>query len=287
MRTPFKGSDYYSLEINSIYKRIEKAYLDAIIPEISMHKTRAMIGDSSISEVETFDPDGVQLFYQHLADMLEGWAFSGISQSTTEDLHRLYCYFTKENTSYHISAYFGIQFHALPYYKIDKRVIEIQMELAKVAEQSLSLSKDIANKADRALKLKLDGMGYNNLETQELFAKMFEDEKLVKELDEHASTIEGQFPQFIAIRNRQNELFSELNSLVVKLYHISPVLIDYNRLMQGEEGATVYFDIETINNKRKFKREANFDSSKILKLEADKVICDLGQILETLQKILQ
>ena len=32
--------------------------------------------------------------------------------------------------------------------------------------------------------------------------------------------------------------------MIIKVYQISPILIDYNRLMQGEEGIIVYFDIE-------------------------------------------
>jgi hypothetical protein len=35
-----------------------------------------------------------------------------------------------------------------------------------------------------------------------------------------------------------------LNNLIIKAYQVSPILIDYNRLMQGEEGIIVYFDIE-------------------------------------------
>ena len=282
MRTPFKGSDYYSRKINSVYEKIEKAYLEAITPRFSMHKTKAMLGDSTVTEVETFDLHEVQGFYQSLANALEGWVFSGISGSTTEDMHRLYCNFAKENRSYYINGYFGIQFHALPYYKIDRKVIEIQAELAKIADNSLSASRDIAEIADMALKLKLESMGYANLETHELFAKMFEDDKLVKELNEHASIIESQFPQFKAVNKRQNELISELNSLLIELYHISPVLIDYNRLMQGEEGITTYFDIEAINNKKAIKRQSHFDTSKISKKEADMVSGELEQVLKAL-----
>jgi hypothetical protein len=39
-------------------------------------------------------------------------------------------------------------------------------------------------------------------------------------------------------------LIYELENLVMNVYQVSPILIDYNKLMQGEEGIIVYFDIE-------------------------------------------
>ena len=44
------------------------------------------------------------------------------------------------------------------------------------------------------------------------------------------------------------ELNDHYNYIV---YRITPVKIDYNRLIQGEEGVISYFDIEVIKNKKK------------------------------------
>ena len=49
---------------------------------------------------------------------------------------------------------------------------------------------------------------------------------------------------------------SELNNLLIKFYQTSPVLIDYNRLMQGEEGITNYFDIEVIEEQEDEKKKS-------------------------------
>ena len=55
-----------------------------------------------------------------------------------------------------------------------------------------------------------------------------------------------------------------------KFYQTSPVLIDYNRLMQGEEGITNYFDIEVIKKNKKMKRrEAFIDTIKMPKEAKD------------------
>ena len=48
----------------------------------------------------------------------------------------MYCQFTQDVGKYHLHGYFGIQFHALPYYRVNKRVIEIQKELVEVANKA-------------------------------------------------------------------------------------------------------------------------------------------------------
>lgn len=284
MRTPFKGSDYFCEQVNAAFEKVEKTYLEAIAPAIAMRKANAMLGDGTVAEVDTFEPQDVRVFYQRLANMLKGWVFSGISKSATEDLHRLYCQFTKDAGRYYIYGYFGIQYHALPYYKVDRRVIEIQKELAKIADDATLVFKNMTGAANKMLEAELQKKGYASMEFQELFSKMFDDEKLVEELDKKATAVESQFPEFDAMGKRKSELFAELNNLLIELYQTSQVLIDYNRLMQGEEGVTTYFDIEVIKNKKTKKREAFLDTPKIARQEADAISAELGQIAKALQK---
>ena len=284
VRSPLKGDDYFCKEVNTTAQQVEQAYLETIGPAIVMQKTGAMLGDGTVTQAETFDPKNVQMFYQRLERSIEGWAFSGVLNSATEDLHRLYCQFTREVGRYYISGYFGLQFHALPYYKVDKRVIEIQKELAKIADEATTVFKNMTGAADRALASELEKRGYAAMEFQELFSKMFDDEKLVQELDEKASAVESQFPEFEEMGNKKNRLFAELNDLLVELYQTSPVIIDYNRLMQGEEGVTNYFDIELIKNQKTRSREPYLDTQKIKKETADLVAGELGIFVKALQK---
>jgi hypothetical protein len=284
VRAPLKGDDYFCRQVNVAAQKVEHAYLEAIGPATAMRKTSAMLGDGTVTQADTFDPQNVQAFYQRMANSLKGWTFSGILKSATEDLHRLYCQFTKEAGKYHISGYFGVQFHVLPYYRVDKRVIEIQKELAKIADDATSVFKNMTGAADKALAAELEKHGYASLEFQELFTKMFDDEKLVQELDEKASAVESQFPEFEEMGRRKTRLFAELNDLLIELYQTSPVLIDYNRLMQGEEGVTSYFDIEVVKNKKTKAREAFLDTPKIKKDDADLVAAELGSFGKALKK---
>ena len=286
VRAPLKGDDYFCRQVNAAAEKVQEAYLEAIKPAIAMHQANAMLGDGTVTQAGTFDPQNVQNFYHQLANTLEDWTFSGIMKSATEDLHRLYSQFTKETGKFYISAYFGTQFHVLPYYKVDKRLIEIQKELSKIADKATSVLSMMTSTADRVLSAELEKRGYTNLEFEELFAKMFDDEKLVEELNKKAAAVESQFPQFEETRNKESKLFLELNDLIMKLYQTSPVLIDYNRLMQGEEGVTNYFDVEVINkNKKMKKKEAFLDTIKMPKESADLVTGELGKVADALSKL--
>ena len=285
MRTPIKGDDYFCKEVNSAAEKVQEAFLEAIKPAITMRQARGMLGDSTIAQADTFDPQNVHNFLHQLGNALEGWTFSGILKSATEDVHRLYSTFTKQGDRFYISAYFGIQFHVLLYYRVERRVVDIQKELAKIDQSAAFNLSKMTDAADRVLATDLEKRGYINLGFDELFVRMFEDERLIEELKEKAAIVESQFPQLIESHSKKNKLLTELNDLIVNFYHTLPVLIDHNRLMQGEEGITNYFDIEVLKNRKIKRREALFDTSKIRKEDADVVSLELSALEEALPKI--
>src|SRR5919106_3917463 len=286
VRAPLKGDDYFCRKVNASAEKVQEAFLEAIKSAITMSQANAMLGDGTITQADTFDPQNVQKFFQQLGKALEDWTFSGVLKSTTEDMHRLYTTVTKEADKFYISAYFGIQFHELPYYRVDRRVIEIQKELARIEGRATSVLSKMTDAANSVLATELEKRGYANLGFEELFAKMFDDEKLIEELNEKSAVVESQFSQVGVARDKVSELLSELNNLLIKFYQTSPVLIDYNRLMQGEEGITNYFDIEVIKkNKKMKKREAFIDTIKMPKEAADMLSGEMGALGETLRKL--
>ena len=286
VRAPLKGEDYFCRKVNASAEKVQEAFLEAVKSAITMSQANAMLGDGTITQADTFDPQNVQKFFQQLGNALEDWTFSGVLKSTTEDMHRLYSTFTKEADKFYVSAYFGIQFHELPYYRVDRRVIEIQKELATIEGRATSVLSKMTDAANTVLATELEKRGYANLGFEELFAKMFDDEKLIEELNEKSAVVESQFTQVGVARAKVSELLSELNNLLIKFYQTSPVLIDYNRLMQGEEGITNYFDIEVIKKNKKMKRrEAFIDTIKMPKEAADMLSGEIGALGETLRKL--
>ncbi len=285
MRTPLNGDDYFCKQVNASAEIVQRSYLEAVKPEITMHQTSAMLGDGTITQANTFDPDKVESFFQELANRLEDWTFEGNTIADTEDVHRIYTRFTKEIDKFFVSGYFGVQFHVLPYYKVDRRVIQIQKDLIEIEDNASSILNKMTGAANRVLTTELEKKGCANLEFENLFERMFHDEKLVEELIVKTTDVKNQFPQLDDANNKKNRLLLELHGLLTKTFTISPVLIDHNSLMQGEEGITNYFDIEIIHNKNKTKRrESIIETTKMSKNAADILSADLRSLAETLQK---
>jgi len=244
-----------------------------------------MLGDGTITQAGTFDLQNVENFFQRFGYALEGWTFSGILKSATEDMHRIYCTLTKETDKFYMSVYFGIQFHVLLYYRVDTQVIDIQKELMRIEETAASVSDNMTRTADKLLATELEKRGFKNLGFDELFVRMFEDDRLVEQLSEKTAVVEDQFLEFRDARTKKSELLSKLKTLLIEFYRTSPVLIDYNRLMQGEEGVTNYFDIEILKNKKTKRREAFLDTAKITEEATDKLSREVGAVEEVLHKI--
>ena len=89
MRLPLEGDDYFVREVNAAFESIREAYLKALKPHIIMKKVNVMLGDGSVVQSDTFEKHKVIFFYQQLIESLNGWITTGVSNSNTEDLHRL------------------------------------------------------------------------------------------------------------------------------------------------------------------------------------------------------
>jgi hypothetical protein len=285
MRFPIKEDDYFARECNFAFEIVKDKYLLAIKPQIEMKKVNAMLADGSVTQIDCFEPQRVNEFYQRLIGSLKGWSTTGTSRSNTDDLHRLYCQFIKEVGQYRMSGYFGIQFHVLPYYRIDKRVIEIQKELAQIADEGANTFRSMASRGNYIVQKELESIGYGQVEFEMLLEKLFEDESLVADLEKKASALENEFPEFEEMRHKKERLFSELNLLLMELSQISPVLIDHNKLTQGEEGVITYFDIERVKN-QKSKETDSFINTKIITKEVTgEVVSIFNDVANTLLEI--
>lgn len=285
MRLPLKGDDYFIREVNTAFESIREAYLNALKPQVIMKKVNVMLGDGSVVQSDTFEKHKVILFYQQMIKSLKGWVTTGVSNSNTDDLNRLYCNIAQEVGKYNIHGYFGIQFHALPYYKVDKRVIEIQKELSQLAGNATNTLHSIANKGNEIIRKELEKIGYTEIGFEELLSKLFEDQKLIEDLGVKASMVEQEFPEFEDMHKRKTKLFAELNDLLVELNQTSSVLIDYNKLMQGEEGIVTYFEIETIRNKRTKERDFYINTKRVSKESTEQIVSKFNHVVKVFQTI--
>ena len=191
------------------------------------------------------------MFYEMLSRNLKNWSSEGIEKTDTDDLRRLHVLFTTSIEKYSLSCYFGMQYHALPFYKLDNRIKDIQTEIMLLDEKVVVMKQDIASNENNVVEEELKKRGMDSLGFEETLEIMYNDEKLYNELTSKISNIESNNPEYLQMTKKRDELVEELKGMIIELYRTSPVLVDYNKLMQGEEGVTVYFDLEVIKKGEK------------------------------------
>jgi hypothetical protein len=247
MRIPNNESDNFSKKLNDYFVEIENFYQQSLMPCLAMREVNVMLQDGSVTKSSTFDPKLVLGYYRTFLKGLKNWEVSDI-QETTGESNRIYCQIFSSQDNYTIKGYFGIQFNILPYYKLDKQVIQIQKKLFDLSIKNSSVMDSVANIGNNTIKHELKNMALDDLKFEDLFEKILENQELIVNLEDKIKKIERSYPELDKAEEMKNSMILELENLVIKLYQISPNLIDYNRLMQGEEGIIVYFDIGTEAN---------------------------------------
>ena len=285
MRLPLKDSDYFVTKVNETVKTIDDEFFDFLKPKLQMKKVDVMLGDGTITTAETFDPIEITNEFRRILQSLKDWTFTDISESKTEDLYRLYFQITCNVDKFYIYGYFGIQFHVLNYYKLDKEVIKIQRELIKLNQDVSDSFISLADKGNALIEEELRRQGLDNLSFEELFSKLYGNSNLMDSLEQKVLKLEKGFPIVQDSENKREQLISELTDMIIKLYHIMPVKIDYNKLMQGEEGVVSYFEIEIIKNKKTGKREPYLDTKKFNKDITEIVTSKLSEIVLSLKEL--
>jgi len=247
MRITNNESDNFSKKLNDYFVEIENFYQQSLMPCLAMREVNVMLQDGSVTKSSTFDPKLVLGYYRTFLNGLKNWEVSDI-QETTGESNRIYCQIFSSQDNYTIKGYFGIQFNILPYYKLDKQVIQIQKKLFDLSIKNSSVMDSVANIGNNTIKQELKNMALDDLKFEDLFEKILENQQLIVNLEDKIKKIERSYPELDKAEEMKNSMILELENLVIKLYQISPNLIDYNRLMQGEEGIIVYFDIGTEAN---------------------------------------
>ena len=280
MRIPNKDNDGFAKVLNAHFVNIENAYLRSMKPILTTTEINVMLQDGSVTKSSTFDPQSIIKFYRSFLKDLRNWEVGDI-QETTGELNRIYCQISANLDNYTIKGFFGIQFNILPYYKADKQVIQIQKELLDLSTENSTLLESVANIGNQTIKQELKNMSLDDLEFGDLFERLLENQELIGNLEEKMKNIEKKYPQLEGAEKKRNSLIYELNDLIIKVYQVSPILIDYNRLMQGEEGIIVYFDIEPKVDP-KGKNSSKLVNLARMKAPAKKEISDLFKEISSL-----
>ena len=277
MRLGSRSPDEFIQLLNKKNEVIQQNLLSKILKLTKIVDVKVMMGDSTITEQKTFDPKQVRNYLEKLNQKLIDWSFQNVSATNNEDLRRIFTKFEITEGNYLLSGHISLQFHVLLFYKPLQRVIDCQKELAEIVDTTKNKETELSDNSDQFVLNKLKEMGYKDFDHQKLFEVFYENEEFSKKVYAEIEKDSGE--EFRKLTEKKNELFKELDSLLVETYQTSSVLIDDTRLVAGEEGCLCTLDIEFIKNNN---REGLFDPRKMSNTVKENIL----KKLENLQIII-
>ena len=249
MRIGSKSENEFFLKLNKINEKIQHDFLRLITSASKTVDTKVMLGDSTVKEVDTFDPKNVEVFFNNIINSLKDWESQGISYSYNDDVRRIFTKLEIREGDYVISIHVSLQFHVLLYYKPVQKVIDLQKELSEIIDKTRTSDSKYSDEGNKIILQKLQDLGYDKINEQNLFELFYNDESLSKILSEK---IEGsQENEIIEFNNKKKELLNLLDALLLETFQTSLVLIDEQRLVNGEEGCLCNIDLEHVENNSK------------------------------------
>ena len=238
------NNDFF-LELNKINEKIQDEFLKKIAYETRNISCDVMLGDSSTKKVETFDIKNVETFFGNFDSKLSGWNSQGVTYSADEDLRRIFTKSELRIGDYILSLHVSLQYRVLLYYKPIQKVIELQKNLADIIDNSENSESKYEDEGDRLIIEKLNELGFKDMPKQELFELFYNDEALAFKIKK---MIDNSQSEVVDIQGKKNKLFKELDNLLLETFHTTAVIIDEQKLVNGEEGCLCNMDLEYIDN---------------------------------------
>ena len=235
----------FFLELNKLNEKIQEEFLKKIIHETRTVTCDVMLGDSTTKQVETFDIKNVEVFFGDFNSKLSEWSSQGVTYSSDEDLRRIFIKSEIRTEDYILSLHASLQYHVLLYYRPLQKVIELQKKLAGLINNSGDSESKYKDESERLILEKLNELGFKDMAKQELFELFYNNEELALKIKK---MIDESQPEIIDIQDKKNQLFKELDNLLLETFHTTSVMIDEQKLVNGEEGCLCNIDLEYVDN---------------------------------------
>ena len=190
MRLGTNSSNEFLQSLNKKNQEIQKLYVEHIKNLTKTVQIKVMLGDSTVTDQSTFDPQEIKNFYDKIIKNLRDWSIQNITITNNEDIRRIFTKFEVREGNYLLSGHLSQQFHVLLYYKPEQRVIECQKELSEIIENTKDKEAELANLGDQFVINKLKELGYKDLDNQKLFEIFFNNdevrEKIYSEIEQQS-----------------------------------------------------------------------------------------------------
>jgi hypothetical protein len=235
----------FFLELNQINNKIQDEFLKKVIYETRNVDCNVMLGDSTTKNVQTFDIKNIEMFFGRLNSNLSDWNSQGVTYSADKDLRRIFTKSELRIGDYILSLHVSLQYHVLLYYKPMQKVIELQKKLAELINKNENSESKYEDEGDRLIIEKLNELGFTDMPKQELFELFYNNEELAIKIKK---MIDDSQQEVVDIQGQKSHLFKELDNLLLETFHTTAVIIDEQKLVNGEEGCLCNIDLEYIDN---------------------------------------
>ena len=256
-----------------------------------------MLGDTTIVDQNTFETSQINAYMKNIADLLipddnnnnnnniGKWSERQIAETRDEDIRRIFAKFETRTTHHHIAIHMSVQFRALLYYRPDAKVIGIQKELEQIDESARKDHDAQASGGDGIIAARLRQMGLVEPDHAKLFEMFYNDESLVEQVTSEIDAT-ARDRGIVEHARRRDELFAELDALLMEVYNTTAVMIDETRLVAGEDGLLYAADISQIVSDPKSgstSKEGRFEIDTVSKEEQDAIAALLYELLSAVQ----
>ena len=277
MQIPTTNPDPFIKSMSEKAETIRTLFLEHITNLTKKVPLKVMLGDGTVTDQESFDPARVRQFFDDVLKNTPNWNNQGVSATADKDLRRSFIKFEIQEGNYILSCHMSLQYHALLFYKLDHRVIEIQKELSDISDMIAKLQVKVGPENDRIIQEKLQNSGYQSLDDQKLFEVLFNREDITKDIVQSIEVSHAEHTKLVANRDR---LFGELDNMLIEVYHTVPVMIDEIRLIAAEEGCLCNFNLEYLKNNI---RQGNINLSRIAEQTKTNLLVLLDSVIEVLK----
>jgi hypothetical protein len=153
------------------------------------------------------------------------------------------------------------------------------MEIHELSRKSNDIHQLLAKTGNEIVVRELSNMGFGDLPYEDLLEKILSDQAISSQLEDKAKDIRSMYPELKEAETKERALAAELNDYIMEVYTIEPVVIDYNKLMQGEIGVVLYMDIEVVNNLKTKVRQAYVNIENIKANSRKRIINSLEKLM--------
>ena len=157
-------------------------------------------------------------------------------------------------------------------------IVSTEKELAEVIDKTQNSDLKYSDDGNKIILKKLQELGYDKINKQNLFELFYNDPKLSEMLSEKIET--SLEDEIIELNSRKKIILNKLDDLLLETFQTTGILIDEQKLINGEEGCLCNIDLEYIENGAK---QGLFDLDTVDAKSQEKIGYRLNQIFKFLE----